>query len=136
MAFSEASFGLTISAWIGERPARLPGQRFGQLRENFEAGLGEIVDAYWCREQPSGVASVRAATLQRRSGAWGADARRKLGVSCAWSPLSVIVGGGRRVSTTLRARAHALLLQEGCRHPAIRVAATACAGRGGIREQA
>ena len=40
-------------------------QRFMQLRESFEAGTGEIVDAYWCREQPSGVALTRRELLQR-----------------------------------------------------------------------
>lgn len=45
--------------------------RFKQLLENFEASSGEIVDAYWCREQASAVALtrrdvVRAGRLRRR----------------------------------------------------------------------
>jgi hypothetical protein len=40
-------------------------QRFVQLRANFEAATGEIVDAYWCREQPSAVALTRRELLDR-----------------------------------------------------------------------
>ncbi len=33
--------------------------QFAQLRADFEAATGEIVDAYWCREAPSAVALTR-----------------------------------------------------------------------------
>lgn len=39
--------------------------RFAQLRHDFEASTGEIVDAYWCREAPSGVALTRRELSQR-----------------------------------------------------------------------
>jgi hypothetical protein len=40
-------------------------KRFAQLREQFEASTGEIVDAYWCREAPSAVALTRRELLGR-----------------------------------------------------------------------
>ncbi|MBA2332990.1 MAG: hypothetical protein H0V94_09400 [Actinobacteria bacterium] len=39
--------------------------RFAKLRADFEASTGEIVDAYWCREAPSGVALTRRELLRR-----------------------------------------------------------------------
>ncbi|MGI9112680.1 MAG: hypothetical protein ACR2GT_10890 [Gaiellaceae bacterium] len=38
--------------------------RFAQLRADFEAATGEIVDAYWCREAPSAVALTRRELLR------------------------------------------------------------------------
>jgi hypothetical protein len=39
--------------------------RFRQLLEDFESGAGEIVNAYWCREQASAVALTRRETVRR-----------------------------------------------------------------------
>ena len=46
-------------------PGEAVRQRFVQLRESFEAATGEIVDAYWCRDQPAAVALTRRELLHR-----------------------------------------------------------------------
>jgi len=40
-------------------------RRFRQLLDDFEASAGEIVNAYWCREQASAVALTRRETVRR-----------------------------------------------------------------------